>query len=380
MSCELWLEIGKRRVEVSSGINLLQAAKEKGISILSLCGGKGRCGRCKVVVEKGGEYLGPYTEAEGRHLSPEEISSGCRLACALTLPDIPYLRIRVPQGSLITALRLQTEGAEVPIEPHPLVKKYLLQVSGKGEADEDGLLKALAEHGLFDPRLTYEACLQLPQAIREANGVVTAVIWEEKEIIALEAGDTTDRCYGLAVDIGTTKLAGFLLSLSKGKVIALSSLPNPQMTYGEDIMTRMELAMEEEGLALLQREVIKGINEMIEDLCQKAKIRPEEIYEACVAGNTCMSHLFLGISPRYLALAPYPPVIRRGINLEARKLNLRIHPQANLYVMPTIAGFVGRDNVSVQLAVSHLEQSSGSRLILDIGTNTEILLEDEGGE
>jgi len=366
---------GKRTL-IPSGTTIIDASKKLGIDISSLCGGKGTCGKCKVKVQSGIEGLNPLTEQELDHLSKDEIETNFRLACQakVTLPSI----VLVPEISRVGKQRLQTEGIEVPVELNPLVKKYFLKLPKPtlhdARSDEDRILDGLKdEHGrsgFFD----FDVARGLPIVLRESDWAVTAVMWGDK-IIAIELGDTTNRCFGFAVDIGTTKLAGFLVDLNKGNVVNVVARTNPQIPFGEDVMSRIAFAITGgwNALSELQKAVVSGINEMIEECCKKASLKHEEIYELCFAGNTCMQLLFLGLWPRHVAFSPYPPVLRRGVDTDASKLGLKSHINANAHFLPVIGGFVGADSVADIMAVKMLE-SDETVMDIDIGTNTEIAI------
>lgn len=366
-----------RRRKFRSGITTIEAAKTLGIDISSLCGGKGTCGKCKVKVQKGIEGLNPLTESELKYLSKEELNSSSRLACQaqLTFPSIIF----IPEISRVGKQRLQTEGLDVPVKPRALLRKYFLELSkptlNDCRSDEDRLLDALRkEHGLTNLIIDYESTKTLPIMLRKANWNVTAVVFKDK-IIATELGDTTNRCFGFAVDIGTTKLAGFLMDLNTGKVVSIAARMNPQIPFGEDVLSRITYVMLHGSNSLdeLHKAVVSGINEMINECCEKAEVKTEEIYELNFVGNTAMQMLFLKLWPQYTALSPYPPVLRRGIDVEASKLSLKSNPQANAHFIPVIGGFVGADSVADLMAVNML-QSKEVIMDIDIGTNTEIAI------
>lgn len=364
-----------KRTKFPSGVTIMEAAKTLGVDISSLCGGKGTCGKCRVKVQKGVEGLSALTERELKHLSEEELKADFRLACQaqLTAPSIIF----VPLGSRVGIQRLQTEGLDVPVKPNPLVRKYFVRMPKPTlhdpRSDEDRLLDSLNEqYGLSDLKIDYEVSKSLSITLRKANWDATAAVWKN-EIRAVEPGDTSNRCYGLAVDVGTTKLAGFLMNLNTGEVVAVAARMNPQIPLGEDVMSRITHAMmgEWDALKELQSSVVSGVNEITEECCEKAHVKTEEIYELNFVGNTAMQLLFLGLWPRYVAFSPYPPVLRRGVDVDAAKLGLRAHPNANAHYVSVIGGFVGADNVAVILASKMLE-SDDIMMAIDIGTNTEI--------
>jgi uncharacterized 2Fe-2S/4Fe-4S cluster protein (DUF4445 family) len=372
----VFLPFGKR-AEFPSGTSILDAAVKLGVDISSLCKALGKCGKCKVRVDKGAEGLNALTEQELKHLSEEEIKGNFRLACQaiMTVPTQVY----VPERSRVGKQRLQTEGIEVPVEPKPLVRKYFLKLPTPTlhdtRADEDRILDALREeYGIVNLLIDYELAKILPIKLREGKWNVTAVIWKNR-IIDIEPGNTTDRCFGFAVDIGSTKLAGFLMDLNTGKVVSIAARMNPQIPFGEDILSRITYVMMNGPKAQdeLQKAVVSGINEMIDECCKKASVKPEEIYELNFVGNTAMQMLFLKLWPQYATLSPYPPVLRRGVDVDADKFGLRSHLRANAHFVPVIGGFVGADSVADIMAVDMLD-SEEIVMDIDIGTNTEIAL------
>jgi len=353
----------------------MEAAQALGVDISSLCGGQGKCGKCKVRVLGGLRAVSEPTEIEMKHLSEEEVRDGFRLACTTRLGASSV--IHVPLRSRIGSQRLQTAGLEVPVKLDPLVKKYRVTMPPPSlqdaRADEDRLLAALSEqHGLSEPEIDIDVYRSLPNVLREAKWDVTAVVWNDR-IIALEPGDTSDRCYGLAVDVGTTKLAGFLIDLKSGDVAAVAARMNPQIPFGEDVMSRVSHIMNGgwDALNKLQDAVVSGVNEIIEECCRIAEVSPEEIYELNFVGNTVMQLLLLGVWPRHVVSSPYTPVIRRGVDVKAATLGLKANPGANAHHLPVIGGFVGADNVAMLLASKILE-SDEMVMAIDVGTNTEI--------
>jgi len=359
------------------GVSLFDAAKALGIDLSSLCAGKGTCGKCKVKIEEGMKGLNPLTEQELKHVTEGEIEAGYRLACQ-AMPTTA-VSVYVPERSRIGKQRLQTAGLEVQVKQlDPFVKKYFVKLLKPtlhdSRSDEDRLLDALnSGYGLpTDLDLDFEVCVDLASRLRDADWAVTAVVWKNK-IIDIEPGNTSHRCFGFATDVGTTKLAGFLMDLNSGKILTVAARMNPQIPLGEEVMSRISYQMMEgqKGIKELQAVVVSGINEMIEECCEEANVEKNEIYELCFVGNTAMQLCFLGVYGRYVAFAPYPPVLRRGVNIRASSIGLTSHPRANAYHAPIIGGFVGADNVAVILATRMLE-SDEICMALDIGTNTEI--------
>jgi len=242
---------------------------------------------------------------------------------------------------------------------------------GDFERLKQGLEKNFGLKGLSIDYLTLQS---LPQRLRAGDWKVTALVWMDQEVLDVQPGKV-ENLYGLAVDIGTTTVAAYLCNLRNGQVVAADSMMNPQVTYGEDVMSRISFAMTnpQDGLKKLKEVITGGLNDLIQSIAASAKITTEEILEMSVVGNTAMHHLFLGIDPQYLGLSPFPPAIHHSLNIKARELNLTIHPAANVHVLPVEAGFVGADNVGVLISEVPYEKEEMT-LIIDIGTNGELVL------
>lgn len=366
-----------KRVFAAPRKNLLDIAKSVGVDLTSICGGQCKCGKCKVIIEKGRENAGAITRAEKSNFSSTELSIGYRLACCINV--LGPLTVRVPEESRIGLQRLQIEGIETPVKLEALIKKCFLQLPlptlQDQRSDLDRLLDEISvQYGLKNLKVHHDLLKVLPLVLRSSGWKLTVVIWSDEKLIGIEASDTTERKIGFAVDIGTTKLAGYLLNLNSGKVIAAGSLTNPQLIYGDDIITRISYAMKgSEEQEELQRTVVSGINQLLTDLCKKTGISSEEIYEATAVGNGAMHHMFLGLCPKYLALSPYTPVLRESVNIDAKKIGLKVNQNGNVYILPLIAGFVGADAVALVLATEIYKRNKVC-IAFDIGTNTEVIL------
>jgi uncharacterized 2Fe-2S/4Fe-4S cluster protein (DUF4445 family) len=230
-----------------------------------------------------------------------------------------------------------------------------------------------------DLSIDYAILKKLPDILREADWDVTATIWNNTKMVSLEKGDTTNTLLGFAVDIGTSKIVGHLVDLVTGKIVSTHYIENPQLVHGADIITRIAFGMESEAnLRTLQRLVVEGMNEVLEQVCLKAGVEACSVYEAVLVGNTAMHHLCLGIQPKYVALSPYVPAVKRTINLSADEFPLRMNPRGVVSFLPAIAGFVGADAVADVLATSfHLLKKPS--VLVDIGTNTEVFVGGFGG-
>jgi len=275
-------------------------------------------------------------------------------------------------------LRLQTEGTDAKTEILPLVKKTYLEMTKPTlrslEPDLERLLNALCRGDVRQVAVSTQVLSRLPEVLRRSEWKVTATIWSDQEILDVEEGDTSKSVYGFAVDIGTTKVACYLMSLLTGETVAVSSMINPQVQHGEDIIQRLTYAMKGESERVeLMRSIRKGINRLVAECCSKSEVNPDHIYEATVVGNTAMHHMFLGIAPNYLAVSPYVPAVKQPLNVQANELGIEINSHAKIHLLPLIAGFVGSDAVADVLATGMYKEKDMC-LLLDIGTNTEIVL------
>jgi len=375
-----------RRGDITEEKTILEASRELGVEIESLCGGVQNCGKCKVKLETGRferygitslqEHLSPFTEEENECITEKEKIEGYRLACAAHIQG--DVLIFVPEESRIGQQVVRKGATQRSIALKPAISLYYLELSPPTLhdllGDFDRLHKALREnHSLPSLGIDYPMLLRLSSVLREGEWKVTVAVWMGREIIDIRPGKVTD-IYGLAVDVGTTTVAAYLCHLHTGELVATETIMNPQVVYGEDIMSRIAYTTNQSGgLETIHQSIIEGLNRLIETITQKRNLRPEDILEITMVGNTVMHHLFLKMNPEYLGLSPFPPVIHRSIDVKARELGLRVHPSANVHVLPVEAGFVGADNVGVLIAQEPYHQDD-MLLIIDIGTNGELVM------
>ncbi|MCL7452997.1 MAG: ASKHA domain-containing protein [Anaerolineae bacterium] len=365
-----------RRGECPSGESLLECARHLGVDLVSICGGVGTCGRCIVQVVDG-EVSEP-TPAEGEYLDPKELSEGYRLACQV----IPRgtCKVRVPPESLTAPQRTQIEGEEISVIPEPPVDAYLLQLPAPSledlHADAERLTEALVEqHGVTASSVDLGVLRQLSPRLRREDWRVRTMV-RDGEVVAVLPPEA--RSLGLAMDLGTTKIAVYLVDLDSGETLASEGLMNPQIAYGEDVISRMAAAVRDPAKAVqLQTLVIDAVNEAVAQMCGEINAEPAEIVEMVVVGNTAMHHLLVQIPVQQLVAAPYVPAIASALDVKARELGLNIAVGAWVHLLPNIAGYVGSDHVAMLLA-TELAQAEGVVLALDIGTNTEVCLASHG--
>ena len=366
-------------MSVSIGENIYSVTRSAGIASDAFCGGRGLCGKCRIIIREGRELLSDLAESEARFLSNTEISDGYRLACETMVKSPGDLVIEIPRESQVRRQRLSVLGLEREVPRTPIVRKYVVQVPkptlDDATADLECLLNSLKPtHGLHSLSVSYEALKKLPEILRSGKWTVTATVRDAEEIMDVDPGDTSEKRYGFAVDIGTTKLAGYLVDLGNGSVLATTSMTNPQIPYGEDVISRISYVMEDKKkLVELQTTIIDAVNRLLGEAVGTAKIERKDVYDVVVVGNTAMHHIFFGITPDFLSLSPFSPAIQSSLDIRAKEVGLGVNSGAYVYSYPIIAGFVGADAVADVIATGLFEAEEIS-LLMDIGTNTEIVL------
>jgi len=325
----------------------------------------------------GGE-LSALTSAEKDVFSAEELEQGYRLACqAYPQSDC---KIRVPPESITAQQRTQVEGMTVTVTPEPCVRAYAVTLAPASltdlRADDERLLTALEEqHKVQCAQIDTRVLQDFSARLRTLKWQVKAFV-HDGEVIALNSVES--RHLGLAVDVGTTKIAGYLVDLTDGRTLASAGIMNPQVSYGEDVITRIGRAKSSSAeAAKMQELVVTALNQIVIDLCSRAGAKTEEVVEAVVVGNTAMHHLFARLPVAQLGLAPYVPAVSRALDIKAHEVGLTIAPGAYVHLLPNIAGFVGADLVAGLLAIDAL-RVKGTVLYIDIGTNTEVCLISDG--
>ncbi len=360
---------GGKRAEFKRGVSISEAAESIDLKIESACGGQQKCGMCKVIPTGN---LSKLTQDELRLLTEEEVEQGYRLACAATIQG--DVTITVPMESRMMEQRLQIEGIEQTVSLDPAVRKYIVELPVATlediRTDKERILERIKEVFGLDLEIEYGVYKQLPGAIRAGEWTVSVAVWNGKRTLSVEPG-VVRHAYGVAVDVGTTKIAGYLLNLRNGEVIGKEAIVNPQIKYGEDVVSRISYATDaDKNLERLQTSVIDAVEQIIKDTCAEAGVETRHIYEIVVVGNTVMQHLLLGVSPKYVGRSPYCAVLGSG---DFRASDIGLKANANLHTFPVIGGFVGGDHVSAILATK-MDESEEMSMLMDIGTNTEIAI------
>lgn len=355
-----------RQALCPEGVTLLDAARRAGLRVTAVCDGQGTCGKCRV---QAGGCLGAPTPVEEALLGPDELQDGYRLACQARLRGPAVVRLAA-FADIAYKAGLPGPDAAVPLAPN--VQKSFLCLDppslGDTRADLERLSAALPNPlGPVD----LAALRDLPAVLRTSDWAVTTV-HVGGQLVKVEAGDTREQSYGLAFDLGTTSVAAYLLDLNGGKLLGAAVATNQQVIYGDDVISRIARA-HAGGLAALRQAAVETLNALVEEVCRRGGVSPERVYEATVVGNTCMLQLLLGIDPYPLGVAPYVPAVVDGLDLSAEEVGLDLSPGARLHLLPSVAGYVGADAVANVLTASQ-RGAVGARLIVDLGTNAEMVL------
>ncbi|MEO1504668.1 MAG: ASKHA domain-containing protein [Pseudomonadota bacterium] len=379
------------------GTPVLVAARQLGVDLDTVCGGRGICGRCQIIpsfgdfpkhgVQVAQDHISEWNKVEARYKSKREMKDARRLGCQATIQG--DLVIDVPPDSQVhkQIVRKRAEARDIVLDP--ATRLYYVEVEEPDMHNPSGDLERLQE-ALFEQWelaniLGDLRTLQMIQPVlREGNWKVTVAVYVGRgrstgRIVNIWPGVYQGGVYGVAFDIGSTTIAGHLVNLRDGAVKASTGLMNPQIRFGEDLMSRVSYSMMNPGgAAEMTAAVREAINALIGQLCAEAMIDRADVLEGVFVGNPIMHHLLLGIDPVELGGAPFALTTNDGITLWATEIELQMHPDARIYVLPCIAGHVGADAAAVVLSETpHLQEEL--TLVVDVGTNAEIVLGDQGG-
>jgi uncharacterized 2Fe-2S/4Fe-4S cluster protein (DUF4445 family) len=370
-----------RTVNVLPDTLLLEAAGRAGIVLQTPCGGRGTCGKCRVRIVQGAAAAEDRARGNGKAgehgpLSPAQFEDGYRLACRTYVTG--PLVVDVPPESLFeSSAQILTGDTGETAAVHSVVTKRHFTLPPPESEDVRSDAARLRE-AIGDVAIPVELLQKLPVFLRANAWSGTAVIINDR-LAALEVGDTASQAYGVAVDLGTTTLVATLFDLSSGRACAVASTINPQVGFGDDVIARISRIRENHGaLAELQQSAVKALNGLIQSLTEQARIPARMIYEIVVAGNSTMQQTLCGLDASALGEVPFVQVTDSPLSLPAGRLGLAVNPGADLYVFPQIGGFVGGDTVAGILA-SRMDAADAPTLLVDIGTNGEIVLAHDGG-
>ena len=401
-----------RRGEVKKGVTIIEASRQLGVDIESLCGEKKVCGKCKIRIEEGffekygiqssKDHAGEWLIEEEKFINREQREAGYRLGCCARIEG--DLLVFVPEESRAGKQIVSKAARDIQIEWNPAVEYYYVELSEPTIQEPTGDLERILEalnhkYGLKNLDIDYLTLQRLPNQLRKGKWKVTVAIWMDKEILHVLPGKIKDY-YGMAIDVGTTTVAAYLCNIATMEVLDTVSMMNPQCKYGEDVMSRITYhMMHQDGLAKMSADIITGLNSLVTQACEathppkKGKkngsdkeetiktekdtqylcLNPTDIIDMTIVGNTAMHHILLKLNPKYVGMAPFPPVVHKSMDIKARDLRIQIHESAYVHILPNEAGFVGADNVGVLIAEEPYKKNE-MQLIIDIGTNGELVL------
>ena len=378
-----------RQAEIALGTSLLDAARVLGVDLASVCGGRGLCGRCQVTILPG-EFakhgvvdneggVTPWTESETEYRERRGLDRGRRLGCKALLAG-PVV-VDVPPSSQVHRQVIRKRAEVRDFEIDPAVTLHFVSVAPPDLAKPSGDLTRLQsalhrEWGIEANAVDHHVLAGLQEALREGGWEVTVAVHDRETISAVWPG-FRDLALGIAIDIGSTTIAGHLMNLETGDTIASEGVMNPQIRYGEDLMSRVSYAMLNEGGAEAMTSAVRdAVNDLIRQLAASAGHDADDVLELVVVGNPIMHHLFLGLDPTPLGTAPFALATDQAVRMPAPELRILANPGARLYVLPSIAGHVGADAAAVVLS-EEPHRSDEVSLIVDVGTNAEIILGNE---
>ncbi|ODA40766.1 ASKHA domain-containing protein [Desulfosporosinus sp. BG] len=351
---------------------LMEALIRHHLPVQNICNGKGTCGKCKVRMTG---HVTPPTERDLEHLNDTEIKAGIRLACAVKpeegmLIELNFVESQDRKESVLLGLKATNLN--------PGIEKVYVKSSLPSLADERGDWDRFVDELSIATGKSYDKASlyvlsKVPAVLRAGEFALTATVYGD-EILDVEAGDTTKRFYGVAIDIGTTSVAAALVDLNQGNIVKVVSAENEQTAYGADVISRITYARESQENALtLRASVRRTINHLLEELAAQTNVSKNEIYKMTLVGNTTMHHLFIGLEISHLAVSPFVSVCNRPLEFTADELEMEINPRGKILFLPNIGSFVGADTVGAIMGASAVLES-GNHLLIDLGTNCELFL------
>ena len=355
--------------KVPPGVSVFDAASWNGIAIDSTCGGHGTCKKCKVQITEG---IVPISRLDIRAFSQEELKNGWRLACVARATE--NLAITVP--AMTTRPKAATVGVGRQVILRPAVQKRYLELDEPTLHDQRPDIQRVKDAiDDLEVNVEFEVLQKLPTVLRKNNFKVTAVIVDDL-LIDIEPGDTTDKRFAIAYDLGTTTVVATLLDLNSGTPVAVKSMLNMQQPFGADVISRISATMlDENALERLRIAAQSTLSELTNEVIKEAGISPNNVYEIAIAGNATMVQLVLGVDPEPVGVAPFITASQNWPVLNAKEFGIEIHQGARAYIFPSFGAYVGGDIVAGVLA-SGMDRDKRVRLFIDVGTNCEIVLSD----
>ncbi len=383
MDCTVTFQPEGKSVKVEKGETIMNAAIKADVFINSVCGGLGKCGKCKVQVK------GKVSVKRSDLLSEKDVSKGFYLACESTVEG--DLEVFIPEVSRAAKHQILTKSKGIEFEKlMPMTRKLRLTLSApsleNNISDLERIRKGLAEQNIMSPSVSLHLLRSAAKTLRDNDWDVSVTIADvhgQNEIISIDPKEAVNKHFGLAIDIGTTTVVVSLIDLNTGEIVATKSNYNKQIVCGEDVLARINYAEEEdEGLLLLNRLIVETVNFLVEELtldeelCKLGGAKGvcrEDITSIVTAGNTTMTHLFLSLDPQHIRLEPYIPTACSVPMLKARNLILEVNPEAAVYCMPCRSSYVGGD-ITADILASGLNKKDELGLLIDVGTNGEAVI------
>lgn len=358
-----------QEVRVPPGVSVFDAASWNGLAIDSTCGGHGTCKKCKIQILEGEV---PISNLDIRAFSSEQLADGWRLACVARATA--NLKVDIPP--LSTRPKAATVGVGRQVILRPAVQKRYVELAEPSLHDQAMDLERLqAAINDIEFSVDLEVLKTLPTILRASHWKVTAVI-NDDVLIAVEPGDTTSASYAVAFDLGTTTVVATLIDLVTGTPVAVKSMLNKQQPFGADVISRISATMmDENALSLMQKTAVETLNELVDEVCAESGVSKANIYDLAIAGNATMIELLLGIDPEPVGVAPFITVTRDWPVLRANEIGLTVQSGARCYIFPLFGAYVGGDIVAGALATG-MDRDKRIRLLIDVGTNCEIVLSD----
>ncbi len=375
-----------RRGRFAKNTTVLEAARELGVDLDSVCGGRGICGRCQIELSEGSfakhgiesrhDHLSSFSRIEADYAREQSLPDNRRLGCSSRL--LGDVVIDVPPDSQVHRQVVRKRAEVHDMDINPLVRLCFIEVTEPNMHDPSGDLRRVREAiefewGLTDLVIDLTVVEDLQTILRLGEWKVTVAVFDGHEVIAIWPG-FKDRVMGLAVDVGSTTIAAHLCDLASGNVLASSGMMNPQIRFGEDLMSRVSyVMMHPDGVVQMADAVRSAICTLVDEVCLEAEVDAHDILDSTFVGNPVMHHLLLGLSPVELGVAPFALATDESVRLRASELDLSFHPGARAYTLPCIAGHVGADAAAMVLSEAPYLRDEVT-LLVDVGTNAEIIL------
>ena len=375
-----------RRGRFAKNTTVLEAARELGVDLDSVCGGRGICGRCQIELSEGSfakhgiesrhDHLSSFTRVEADYAREQSLADNRRLGCSSRI--LGDVVIDIPPDSQVHRQVVRKRAEVHDMDVNPLVRLCFIEVAEPNMHDPSGDMRRVREAiefewGLTDLAIDLTVVEELQTILRLGKWKVTVAVYDGHDIIAIWPG-FKDRVLGLAVDVGSTTIAAHLCDLASGDVLASSGMMNPQIRFGEDLMSRVSyVMMHPDGVVQMTDAVRSAICTLVDEVCLEAQVDALDILDSTFVGNPVMHHLLLGLSPVELGVAPFALATDESVALQASELDLSFHPGARAYTLPCIAGHVGADAAAMVLSEAPYLRDEVT-LLVDVGTNAEIIL------